>query len=128
MTSETPRTAKQVQLTPIRRFSEIAGMFACFVDLEYKAFTRNTLVQFGVCHSAERQPESVLQESIDKSRYGMFRFNVLGPEGTVEIYFTLFSRHKVLFCLIPRLESALSGIVREENDGTARPSACVNKP
>ena len=31
------------------------------------------------------------------------------------------------FDSFPRVKSALSGVVREENDGAARPSDCVNK-
>ena len=56
----------------------------------------------GVCQGAEQKPKSVLQEKIEKGRYGgrygMFRFNVLGSE--VKLYFTLFCRYAVLFCFI----------------------------
>ena len=51
----------------------------CFVDLEYKAFARNIFGSTGVCQSAERKPKSVLQENNENCRYGMFRFNALGP-------------------------------------------------
>ena len=56
-------------------------MFACVSFIWNTRLLRETfLIQLGVCQSAERKPKSVLQENIEKSRYGMFRFNVLVPE------------------------------------------------
>ena len=58
-------------------------MFACVAFESKTSLLREKfLVQVGVCQGAERKPKSVLQEKIEKGRYGgrygMFRFNVLG--------------------------------------------------
>ena len=73
-------------------------MFACVTFESNTSLLREKfLVEVGVCQGAEQKPKSVLQEKIEKGRYGMFRFNVLGSEVKL---FTLFCRYAVLFCFI----------------------------